>query len=312
MTTASADDEFRFRTEEAREFGIPEPLPAIERDTLRDRDGRAVSFLLHGTGAPAVTLLHGAALNAHTWDATAAALERTSIAIDLPGHGSSEWRIDADYRPLSIATAVWSVLEQTGATCQPIVGHSLGGLAAIALAARHPGAVTGLVLVDITPDVGTEQASPIESFLSGPQDFASRDEIVDYARSFGIGVSREAVARGVALNTRVRDDGRVVFTHHLADLRGTLPRLEGDREVLWRMLEALDVPVLLVRAASGFVSDEMARALLERVARARVATIETGHNVQEDDPVGLARLITQFLDQAGMTSSTGEQHTSGA
>ncbi|WP_167132342.1 alpha/beta fold hydrolase [Paramicrobacterium chengjingii] len=290
--TAQSTDEFRFRAEEAAEFGIPLPLiPAIRVHDVDD-DGRRLGVIRYGTGTPDVVFLHGAALNAHTWDATAASLAAPAIAVDLPGHDDSEWRDDADYRPESVSAALAPVVDRLSGR-HILVGQSLGGLAA-ALLAAHDSATTGLLLVDITPDVSKEAASPVATFLAGPHDFATRDEIVDGARAAGIGVSRESVARGVALNTRRRDDGRVVFSHHLAHLGGLQPSLTSDRTRLWNALESLSVPVWLVRAQRGFVDDALTQAFSAHLPDSRVIEIDTGHNVQEDDPVALARIVAEM------------------
>ncbi|SEC03762.1 Pimeloyl-ACP methyl ester carboxylesterase [Paramicrobacterium humi] len=296
---SDTEDEFRFLVEEAEEFGISGPVPAARRDALPDGDGRDVSFIRYGTGGPAVTFLHGAALNAHTWDATAVALHEPALAIDLPGHGLSQWRDDVDYRPDTVAASVFDILERLGVGPHVLVGQSLGGLAAAMIAAKHPGAVRGLVVVDITPGVTATDAAMIESFLSGPSDFGSRDEIVDYARSFGIGVSRRSVARGVELNTRVRDDGRVVFRHHLGNLGEDRPQLGRDYSAIWSGLESLTIPVLLVRGSRGFLTDELVDEFLRRVPGSSSVTLEAGHNVQEDAPVALAEAIRGLISTAG-------------
>ena len=102
----------------------------------------------------------------------------------------------------------------------------------------------------------------------------------------------------VALNTRVRDDGRVVWAHHLA-----YPPADGpvvpDIGVPWTGLTGTDVPVLLVRATHGYLAPEVVETFRQQVPRAAVVEIDTGHNVQEQDPVGLAAAITAFLPDGG-------------
>jgi len=80
-------DEFSFLPVQAAEAGVP--TPAAKRLFTFAPDGRPVSALRDGDGEPEVTLLHGAGLNAHTWDRTVLALGRPALAIDLPGHGDS-------------------------------------------------------------------------------------------------------------------------------------------------------------------------------------------------------------------------------
>ncbi len=95
-------NEFSFLAEQAAEIGGA--VPPVRRLTHTLPDGRTVSALQFGrTGdassgefaPPEVTLLHGAGLNAHTWDTTILALGLPALALDLPGHGDSSWRDDA-------------------------------------------------------------------------------------------------------------------------------------------------------------------------------------------------------------------------
>ena len=53
-------------------------------------DGRTVSALAYGDAPPVVTFLHGAGLNAHTWDTTVLALGLPALAVDLPGLAPAE------------------------------------------------------------------------------------------------------------------------------------------------------------------------------------------------------------------------------
>jgi pimeloyl-ACP methyl ester carboxylesterase len=294
--TDETGNEFRFLVDEAAEFGIDSQLPDARRDSVEDRNGRTVSFIEWGQGGPVATFLHGAGLNAHTWDATIMSLGLPAVALDLPGHGSSDWRDDADYRAETNADAVTSVFERLGADCQVLVGQSLGGLTGAVVAARNPGAVSGLVIVDITPGLDTGSgAQQVQGFLAGPSDFASRAEIVERARAYGIGVSQQSVERGVALNTRIREDGRVVFSHHLANLGGLAPVI-GDLASVWPFLERLTIPVLLVRASGGILDDALEQEFLTRVPGSRSVTLDAGHNIQEDIPVELAAIIASFIE----------------
>jgi pimeloyl-ACP methyl ester carboxylesterase len=232
------------------------------------------------------------ALNAHTWDTFALAARRPLLALDLPGHGSSAWREDARYDPLTIAPAVAEVIGKEAPGAITLVGQSLGGLTAIAVSALRPGLVERIVLIDVSP--GIRGANQVRSFLSGPEVFSSREEIVERARSFGFGHSRESVARGVEHNTRVRDDGSVVWKHHVGNLGGGLT-FAVDLSALWPPLESFRGPVLLVRGERGFLSREDADELRRRAPQTEVVDVPAGHNVQEDEPVLLAEIVNRFL-----------------
>ncbi|OZD55373.1 alpha/beta hydrolase [Rhodococcus sp. 06-1477-1B] len=298
-------DEFSFLPDQAADLG--RDLPPVERVQLLLADGRTLSGLRWGDAPPAVTLLHGAGLNAHTWDTTLLHLGVPALALDLPGHGDSSWRDDAAYVARVLAPDVAAALEHWTAGPQVLVGHSLGGLTAAAVAASRPELVSRLVIVDITPGVDPSAGpAQIRAFFAGPTDWATREELVDRALSFGLGGSPEAAARGVFLNSRVRSDGRVEWKHHFAHLAAAAANAGADpttpdavKAVLsatgWDDLAEVTAPITLIRGESGFVTGTDAEELVRRVPTAEVRALATGHNAQEEDPAGLADLLRSVL-----------------
>jgi pimeloyl-ACP methyl ester carboxylesterase len=303
MDVAIDTSEFRYLPAQADALGVP--LPRVERLSLELPDGRMLSALRFGTEPPRVTLLHGAGLNAHTWDTTALALQHPLLAIDLAGHGDSSWRDDADYTAGPLAADVAQALDAWTTQPQIVVGQSLGGLTAAALAASRPDLVSEIMVVDITPGIDvTAGPAALRAFYEGPTDFATRDELVDKAISLGFGGTRPETERGVFLNTRIRDDGRVEWKHHFAHLAaqalaahdvGTPASPSTRHESGWGDLAATSAPITLVRATRGFVSDADAAEFQRRVPPARVITIDATHNVQETAPTELAALISAVL-----------------
>lgn len=298
-TTAS---EFQYLPLQAQTREVP--VPAVERLTLTLPDGRALSALRYGQGAPVVTLLHGAGLNAHTWDTVVLDLQLPTLAIDLAGHGDSSWRDDAAYTGRTLAGDVAFALAAWTTTPQVLVGQSLGGLTAAAVAASHPELVREVITVDITPGIDTSGGpAALRAFYEGPTDFATRDELVDRAMSLGFGGTRAETERGVFLNTRVREDGRIQWKHHFAHLAAkalAASTPEAANTVLdesgWEDLASIPAPVTLVRAMRGFVSEVDAEQFQHRLPDAVVVTIDATHNVQETAPRELAALIRATID----------------
>lgn len=308
-------DEFSFLPEQAAEAGIDAPLPRGERLTLELPDGRTLSALRYTpSGAqgssPVVTFLHGAGLNAHTWDTTILALGLPALAIDLPGHGDSSWRSDATYIARVLAPDVAAGMDAWTDAPQVLVGQSLGALTAAAVAASRPDLVRELVVIDITPGVDANAGpTQIREFFAGPTDWGSRDELVDRALAFGLGGgTRRKAERGVYFNSRVRPDGRVEWKHHFAHLANAMAasgaaaeagaaREDAVSAVLgesgWEDLAAVSAPTTLIRGERGYVTDADADEFARRKAEASVVTVPAGHNVQEDIPLELgARLRT--------------------
>lgn len=307
-------DEFSFFPEQAADAGIDRPLPRGERVSLTLADGRTLSALRYAPAdepdaAPVVTFLHGAGLNAHTWDTTILALGLPALAIDLPGHGDSSWRDDAAYVARVLAPDVAAGIDAWARGPQVLVGQSLGGLTAAAVAASRPGLVSELVVIDITPGLDPDAgASQIRQFFAGPADWASRDELVDRALAFGLGGgTRRKAERGVFFNSRVRPDGRVEWKHHFARLANLAAgeavlrhaQQAGSTDALaavlgesgWEDLAGVEAPTTLVRGARGYITDADAEEFARRVPEASIVIVEAGHNVQEEIPAELGERL---------------------
>ena len=298
MAVVQDDSEFRYLPIQAQALGTP--VPSAERIALTLPDGRVLSALLFGHGEPEVTLLHGAGLNAHTWDAVALLIGRPVLAIDLAGHGDSSWRDDLDYSPALLADDVAHAMTARTSRPQVLIGHSLGGLTASIVASGHPELVRELVLVDIVPGLDTDAAPAILRDFYAVTDFASRDDATDRAQAFGFGGSRPDTERGVFFNTRVRADGRVEWKHHFAHIIGSaFDSLKAAHAASgtdpWTPLESVSVPVTLVRGERGFLQDADVAAFTEHLPEATVVTVDAGHNVQETAPAALAAIATGAL-----------------
>lgn len=289
--------EFSFLASDAAAVGRERPLPSLRRV----RPSAATSALRWGSGAAEVVLAHGAALNAHTWDSTLLAWAGRDdfLALDLPGHGDSSWRADADYSPAALAPALEDSLAAAAgsgwtATRPALVGHSLGGLIALQCIRDAQPSFGRLVLVDILP-LAPEAARTVASFLDGPRSFASREEIVERALAFGLGGgSRAKLERGVFLNTRISPDGHVIWKHHFGQLGGRAMAGHGS-DLLWEAIVHSDVPIDLVVASQSIVdADTLARFTALR-PDARVVRVPGSHNLQETSPVELAQVLQRLV-----------------
>jgi len=291
-------DEFGLFRENAEEYGIPwRGPPAVRREFVDAGDGRRVSALVWGDAEPELVLVHGGAQNAHTWDTVALALDRPLVAVDLPGHGHSDWRDDRGYWPVNNANDVATAIRALAPSADLVVGMSLGGLTSIALAARHPELVARLMLVDVTPGVDRDKAAPIAAFVAGPERFESFDEILERTIAFNPTRTESSLRRGILHNARERDDGSWTWRYD----RWRLGEGEDipDFRPLWDDVSKLTMPVMLVRGAdSGVVGDEDVAELRRHQPGVVVEVVEgSGHSVQGDRPVELARLIESFLEE---------------
>ncbi len=286
--------------ENAAEFGIPyDGAPIVRRERVEIADGRSLSALVWGESDPEYVFLHGGAQNAHTWDTVLLALGRPAVALDLPGHGHSDGGrsgyLDLHGNAEDVAVAIRDLAPRAAA----IVGMSLGGATALAVAAAAPDVVRRLVLVDITPGVTNQKSSAITNFVNGPESFPDFDAILARTVEHNPTRSVSSLRRGILHNAEQRQDGTWVwrYARHRAIGNPSGSGTTVDFAGLWDVVSGLKVPVMLVRGMlpQSVVDDADEAELLRRQPSAVVKHVaNAGHSVQGDAPVELATLISDF------------------
>jgi esterase len=106
----------------------------------------------YGAGTqPPVVILHGLFGSAGNWATIARRLaeQRRVVALDLRNHGNSPWAHTISYSDM--AEDVFATSRALGLGRFALIGHSMGGKAAMAAALAHPAEVERLVVVDIAP-----------------------------------------------------------------------------------------------------------------------------------------------------------------
>jgi pimeloyl-ACP methyl ester carboxylesterase len=295
-------DEFADLADLIRASGLPEPLRA-SRQVVRTDDGQETAAIRWDTAAgreARITYLHGLGIDAHSFDHTALAVREPAVALDLPGHGRSGWRADADYGAATTAPSVLAALDALGVPPGIVVGHSLGAILAARLAATAPEQVTGLVLVDMSPDFAQRAVERIARALETEEPFADLEQIVDRAVEARVGDDREVLRREARHTTVLGADGRLVRRHHFPHLPAGRTSSVGRFADAWPDLEALDVPILLVRGDRGYVSPKLLAQFTERLPEADVVTVPARHAVQNQAPRELAAAIRAWAEAHGL------------
>ena len=178
------------------------------------RDGLVLRGEAFGAAhAPPALLLHGGGQTHHAWKGSAESLAAAgwrAVAMDLRGHGDSDWAPDGDYRFDRYAD---DLLDMAGALlARPVVvGASLGGMAILMAAARAAAfPFAACVLVDITPRVRPEGVAEILGFMSaGLEDgFESIEAAAEAVARYLPHRPRPVAAKGLEKNLRRGPDGR--------------------------------------------------------------------------------------------------------
>jgi esterase len=116
---------------------------------------------------PPLVVLHGLFGSSSNWRGVARELDDTHsvYSVDLRNHGASPWADSMDHSEM--ADDVLQLVERLGLERPTVMGHSMGGKTAMALALRHPGSVGRLIVVDIAPVVYADTLTPFaEAMLS--------------------------------------------------------------------------------------------------------------------------------------------------
>lgn len=237
-----------------------------------------------GSGQP-VLLLHGLMGCAATWEPVARWLTAHGrvLAVDARGHGDSPahgpWTVAA------MAADLAPVLDRPGV----VVGHSMGGLHGLALAAARPDLVRALVVEDMGVDfVGRDAEAARAWFAAVPQPFASLDAVRE-----AFGWPRPEFGDYMAECVERRADGLHLRTSatDAAEIAG-----EWARTAFWSLLDAVRCPVLLLEAEESVAPPgqmaEMARRLSDAT---HVRVPGTGHLVHRAAPDAHRAAVEGFL-----------------
>ncbi|MEV5544189.1 alpha/beta hydrolase [Saccharopolyspora shandongensis] len=134
----------------------------MSRHRFVDVGGIRLAYQVYGSpDAPAVVLLHALGENCEDWSTVASVLARGRRvhALDLRGHGRSDW--PGEYSLELMRDDVLRFLDVLGLDRVDLVGHSMGGIVAYLLASEQPQRVARLVLEDIAAPRPRRAVAPV-------------------------------------------------------------------------------------------------------------------------------------------------------
>jgi len=268
---------------------------------IQSTDGVRLVVKSRGAGAATCLLVHGFADGAYVWDTfmqARAAVERT-VAVDLRGHGDSDWDRCGNYDIATHTADVNQIIDVLAEERIILIGHSLGAHVSIRLAVMRPELLAAVVLVDFGPDLNEE------GMLHGRENlrasFHHSNSIGAYANFLGRSRPLLSAERCEQLATSaLRPVGggyELRLDPALADFEE--PFDQHDESILWRMLGGIRCPTLVVRGAgSAMLTRAVAESMVRVLPRGRLSTISgAGHAVMTDNPDEFNTVVGRFVEQ---------------
>lgn len=273
--------------------------PDVDRRHVRARGGEAarrhpasesavdLAYEVSGErGKPVLLLIHGGTASRRSWDLVTPAMRASCrvVAVDMRGHGQSP-APDLGYSAVQLSADINRVIEKLELEQVTVVGHSLGGMAAIFLAAHRADVVKKLVLLNapVTPNT-IDALTSLEARLRRPGFFPLTQAFVDEWCSHPRPVPAAFLATQQAHIRALRQVvWRQVFGELAkADITSTLKDVRQPTLILWGARDGLLDPAQCERLQAG-------------IENTRLVTIaEAGHNPSAATPDRVAAEIASF------------------
>lgn len=252
--------------------------------------GRMLSWVDFGGVGPTVLALHGSFGRGTVFAPLADRLRRAArvVALDQRGHGLADH--GGPFTRAEFVADAAAVIDRLGSDPVVVLGHSLGGITAYQLAARHPERVRALIIEDVGAVMRRpEVLHPVLDVRGWPRFAPTREAFAEAIRAHGVPDVDYFLRSAVAGEQGWRllfdyDEMMAVQRHGLGDW--------------WSDWLGSTCPALLLHGRrSTLLCTEMAHQMVRRRRRTQLVEFpDAGHWIHDDDPAGCAGAILDFLD----------------
>jgi len=267
--------------------------------------GTKLHYYRTGGSMPPLVLLHGITDDGLCWTPVAEILAGTYdvIMVDAHGHGKSEAPENGyDYK--TMATEVVGLIEDLALENPIVMGHSMGAMTTLTLAALNPNLPQVIILED--PPAFWRVGPPSQEDLdirTGMRAWfyevkrKTRDDLLEMARTENPGWSEAELGPWA--------DAKHRFSLKITQLIEKHDAVPGNFPVL---LTQIICPVLLITAdpqLGAILTDEDVAELQKSVPQLeRVHIPDAGHNIRREQFSRYMEVLDMFLNQIGLKQST--------
>jgi len=274
-------------------------------------DGR-LFYEVIGEGDP-IIVVHGGPGMDHNYlrpGLDVLASSRALVYYDQRGTGRSDATLDSASINLdAFVNDIDELRQALGYDRVVVLGHSFGGLIAVAYAMDHPENVRALVLMN-TVEPGSQWATATARRAAQMRTLADSAELAELVALPGYKerdpaiMSRmyQAAFRGTLRDRDKISEINLAMSRRTAQNGSDVARLLGTSMSgldWWDRLPALQVPTLVVHGRFEPAPTAMAAALADAFPQGRLAVLETGHFPYVEDPAGLVAAVAGFLAGVG-------------
>jgi pimeloyl-ACP methyl ester carboxylesterase len=211
------------------------------------------------------------------------------VGLDARSHGRSPHR-GGPWRTEDFVDDAAEIIRERELAPAVVIGHSMGGLHAWALAATHPELVRAVVVEDMAPDQRGKTVDDWRGYFEAwPVPFQS----LAHVRAF-FGADRTASGDYFVECVEERKDG-----YHLIAELADMYRIAGEwgEREYWSLVEAVRCPLLALEAEDSFMPAGQMAEMARRVPLGRHLVVPgTGHVVHDDAPRVYRDAVEAFLD----------------
>ena len=248
--------------------------------------GRQLSIIEQGQGTPALIFLHYFAGSSASWFEVITQLQETAhcIAPDLPGFGDSEPIAERSVE--AVAVVIAEMIRQLDLQHYILIGHSMGGKVALALASTQPPGLQSLILLAPSPPTPEPIAASERSRLLQTHGDRSAAEAIAH-RITAQNLSKSAFERVVQDNLRSSQAAWQAWLEC------------GSRQDISPAMTTITVPILVIVGAEDSVIPQalLQREIVDSIANTQLVVVpNAGHLLPIEVPQAIADLIqTRYL-----------------
>jgi esterase len=247
-------------------------------------------FRAHGNGKP-IVILHGLFGSSDNWltQAKLFSQEHKVFTVDLRNHGQSPHDPEFNYQVM--VEDLREFFESEKLQNATLIGHSMGGKAAMNFALAFPEKIEELIVVDIAPRFYDLEHYVIADGLAAipVETISSRNDAEEILKEY---VSDAGTRQFLLKNLQRKTEGGFSWKINLPVIREKLSNIGEDLQ----FAGVFSKPTLFIRGQhSSYVLDSDWSRIRQIFPLAKLVTLETGHWVQAEKPQEFVDTVKKWL-----------------